>query len=410
VIRAALAAAVALLCLALPQVAAAQSPAPQLRGARSAIVIEASTGQVAYGREANDRRQIASTTKMMTALVTLQRADLDEVFRASDYRPAPIESQIGLRPGERMSVRDLLRGVLLPSGNDAAMALAVGVSGSRSSFVRAMNAEADTLGLRNTHFANPIGLDAPTNYSTAADLAKLAVALRGNSFARETMDRRKATLATGSHERTVVNRNTLVQEYPYVNGVKTGHTNAAGYLLVGSATRNGITVVSVVMGEPSEAARDADSLTLLRYGLNSFRTQTGLRKGAVLARPKLAYRDEHVDLVAAAGVERIVRRGQHFTVSVKDVPSELRGPIPAGARIGTAVVRLGGRVVAQVPLVTASEVTTASFGDRFRDANGPVILPLVIGLVVVGSLLVMGLRRRAARRRRAVRRRERRAA
>ena len=97
-------------------------------------------------------------------------------------------------------------------------------------------------------------------------------------------------------------------------------------------------------------------------------------------------------------------------MSVKDVPSELRGPIPAGARIGTAVVRLGGRVVAQVPLVTASAVTTASFGDRFRDANGPVILPLVIALVAVGSLLVMGLRRRAARRRRAVRRRERRAA
>ena len=408
--RAALAAVIALLCLAVPPVAAAQSSKPQLRGAKSAIVIEASTGQVAYQRDANDRRQIASTTKMMTALVTLQRADLDEVFRASDYRPAPVESQIGLRPGERMTVRDLLRGVLLPSGNDAAMALAVGVSGSRSAFVRAMNAQADDLGLRNTHFANPIGLDAPTNYSTAADLAKLAVVLRRNSFARKTMDRRKATIGIGSRERTVVNRNTLVQEYGYVNGVKTGHTNTAGYLLVGSATRNGITVVSVVMGEPSEPARDADSLTLLRYGLASFHRRTGLQKGAVLARPKLAYRDEHVDLVAASGVERIVRSGQHFTVSVKDVPSELRGPIPAGARIGTAVVRLGGRIVAQVPLVTASAVTTASFGDRFRDANGPVILPLAIALVAVGSLLVMGLRRRAARRRRAVRRRERRAA
>jgi serine-type D-Ala-D-Ala carboxypeptidase (penicillin-binding protein 5/6) len=409
VIRAALAAALLIACLAVPSVAAAQS-GPQLRGARSAIVIEASTGQAAYKRDADDRRQIASTTKMMTALVTLRRADLDDVFRASSYRPAPIESQIGLRPGERMAVRDLLRGLLLPSGNDAAMALAVGVSGSRTAFVRSMNAEADQLGLRDTHFANPIGLDAPTNYSTAADLANLAVVLRGNDFARETMDRRRAILQTGSRERTVVNRNTLVQEYPWVNGVKTGHTNSAGYLLIGSATRNGITVVSVVMGEPSEAARDADSLTLLRHGLSSFKRQTGLRKGAVLARPKLAYREEHVDLVASSAVRTVVRRGQRFTVSVQDVPSELRGPIPAGARIGTAVVRLGGRVVGRVPLLTASPVSEASLTDRFKDANGFVILPVVVALVVVGSLLVMGLRRRAARRRRAVRRRERRAA
>jgi serine-type D-Ala-D-Ala carboxypeptidase (penicillin-binding protein 5/6) len=407
--RVALVAALLVLALTAPSVAAAQS-GPQLRGARSAIVMETSTGQVAYQRDANDRRQIASTTKMMTALVTLQHADLDEVFRASNYRPAPIESQIGLRPGERMTVRDLLRGLLLPSGNDAAMALAIGVSGTRSAFVRSMNSEAGQLGLHDTHFANPIGLDAPTNYSTASDLAKLAVVLRKNDFARETMDRRKATLLTGARVRTVVNRNTLVQTVANVNGVKTGHTSGAGYVLVGSATRNGITVVSVVMGEPSEAARDDDSLTLLRYGLNSFSRQSGLKKGTVLAKPKLAYRDEHVDLVAAAGVERIVRQGQHFTVSVKDVPPELKGPIPAGARIGTAVVRLGGRVVAQVPLVTATAVTTASVGDRFRDADGPVILLVVLGLVVVGSLLAMVLRRRAARRRRAVRRRERRAA
>jgi serine-type D-Ala-D-Ala carboxypeptidase (penicillin-binding protein 5/6) len=409
VIRAALAAALLVACLVAPSVATAQS-GPQLRGAKSAIVIEASTGQAAYKRDAGDRRQIASTTKIMTALVTLQHADLDDVFRASSYRPAPIESQIGLKPGERMSVRDLMRGLLLPSGNDAAMALAVGVSGSRNAFVRAMNTDAQQLGLRDTHFANPIGLDAPTNYSTAADLAKLAVVLRRNDFARETMDRRRATLQTGARERSVVNRNTLVQEYPWVNGVKTGHTNSAGYLLVGSATRNGVTVVSVVMGEPSEAARDADSLTLLRYGLSSFTRQTGLRKGAVLARPKLAYRDEHVDLVASSAVQAVVRRGQHFTVSVQDVPAELRGPIPAGARIGTAVVHLGGRVVGRVPLLTATPVSTASVADRFKDANGPVIVAVVIALLAVGSLLFMGLRRRAARRRRAVRRRERRAA
>ena len=153
-IRAALVAAILLACLVAPSVAQAQS-GPQLRGAKSAIVIEASTGQAAYKRDAGDRRQIASTTKMMTALVTLQHADLDDVFRASNYDPAPIESQIGLRPGERMSVRDLMRGLLLPSGNDAAMALAVGVSGSRNAFVRAMNTDAERLGLARHALREP---------------------------------------------------------------------------------------------------------------------------------------------------------------------------------------------------------------------------------------------------------------
>jgi D-alanyl-D-alanine carboxypeptidase (penicillin-binding protein 5/6) len=407
--RAALVAVLLLACLAVPSAALAQS-APQLRGARAAIVLEASTGQIAYQRDAHDRRSIASTTKMMTALVTLERADLDDVIRASSYRPAPIESQIGLRPGERMTVRDLLRGLLLASGNDAAMALAVGVSGSRGAFVRQMNQQADALGLDDTHFANPIGLDEEGNYSTAADLAHLAVALRREPFARETMDRPRATLQTGARRRAILNRNTLVRTVDDVDGVKTGHTQGAGYVLVGSATRDGITVVSVVMGEPSESLRDADSLTLLRYGLASFRRVTGLRKGTVLARPKLAFRDEHVELVAAKDVRRIAHRGQRFTVHVESVPSELRGPIPKGARIGTAVVRLGGRVVERVPLLTASAVAEASLGDRLRDALGGPVLPVVAVALLAGSLLAMVLRRRAARRRRAVRRRERRAA
>jgi D-alanyl-D-alanine carboxypeptidase (penicillin-binding protein 5/6) len=409
VIRAALAAVLLVALLTLPSAAAAES-APALRGARAAIVIESSTGQVAFQRNANARRSIASTTKMMTALVTLEHADLDDVFGASSYRPAPIESQIGLQPRERMAVRDLLRGLLLVSGNDAAMALAVGVSGSRTAFVRQMNAEASGLGLRDTHFANPIGLDQTGNYSTAADLAKLALVLRRNDFARETMDRRRITLQTGARVRTIANRNTLVRTVDDVNGVKTGHTQGAGYVLVGSATRRGVTVVSVVMGEPSEALRDSDSLRLLRYGLASFRQATGLRKGAVLSRPKLAFRDEHVDLVASSGYEQVVRRGRRFTVDVQGVPDELRGPIPAGSRIGTAIVRLSGRIVARVPLVTASAVAEASIGDRLRDALGGPVLPVVIVALVAGSLLVMVLRRRALRRRRAVRRRERRAA
>src|SRR3954471_14141132 len=126
--------------------------------APSAIVVEVSTGTVACAREADEERPIGSTTKLMTALLVLEEAKLSDMFRASSYRPSPIESQIGLRPGEKMKVSDLMRGLLLESGNDAAMALAQGVAGSEKAFVRQMNRRARELGLAHTHFDNPIGL------------------------------------------------------------------------------------------------------------------------------------------------------------------------------------------------------------------------------------------------------------
>ena len=200
-------------------------------------MIEVSTGTVACQRAADKERSIGSTTKLMTALLTLEQAKLSQTFTASDYRPAPIESQIGLQPGERMKVSDLMRGLLLESGNDAAVTLAEGVSGSRKAFVREMNKRARSLGLKHTHFANPIGLDQEGNYSSARDLVTLATVLRTNSFFKKVVDSPSGTLKTGVRPRTFRNRNRLVRNYAFVNGVKTGHTRGAGYVLVGSASQ-----------------------------------------------------------------------------------------------------------------------------------------------------------------------------
>ncbi len=254
----------ALLLSAPSALAQRPSDAPRLQGAKAAIVMEATTGDVLLAQDAYQRRHIASTTKLMRVLVALERDDLDDVFSAADYDPGPAESQIGLRSGERMSVRDLLRAALLPSANDAAATLAIGTVGSTPDFVREMNRRAQALGLSNTHFANPIGLDDPENYSTAKDLARLAIRLRRYEFFRRTVDLENATLRSGAMDRTVPNRNRLVGRIDAVNGVKTGYTRRAGNVLVGSATRDGVTVISVVLGAPSERARDSDSLTLLR--------------------------------------------------------------------------------------------------------------------------------------------------
>jgi D-alanyl-D-alanine carboxypeptidase (penicillin-binding protein 5/6) len=365
--------------------------------------VEATTGDVLFADNADQRRQIASTTKLMTVLVALERDDLDDIFSAADYDPAPAESQIALRPGERMSVRDLLRATLLPSANDAAATLAVGTMGSTSAFVAEMNRRAQTLGLTQTHYTNPVGLDDPDNYSTAADLAKLAIRLRRYEFFRRTTNLRVATLRSGAIERTVRNRNLLVRRVDAVNGVKTGYTARAGNVLVGSASRDGVTVVSVVLGEPNERVRDADSLALLRYGLDSYNARTVLPEGRVLGRIDLEYRGgESVEVIAGRTVERVLRSGTRTKTTVTGLPAQVDGPLPRGTRVGTATVRRGDTVIARVPVVTARPVAEAGLGTRLEDMlrRSQTIIALV--LLLVCSLPLLLLRRRALSRRRAL--------
>ncbi|QEC49937.1 D-alanyl-D-alanine carboxypeptidase [Baekduia soli] len=383
---------------------AARAPAPPAVRAPAAILVEPATGDVVFQRGAHQRRPIASTTKLMTALVTLEHASLDDVMTTVAYRAAPAESVAGFRAGEKVTVRDLLRALLVTSANDAAATLAQRVAGSRPAFVRMMNARARQLGLTDTHYDNPIGLDGPSNYSSVTDLVKLTLILRRNAFFRETTDLARVTLRSGAHPRTFPNRNMLVRTVPAVNGVKTGHTNRAGYILVGSASRDGITVVSAVLDEPSEAARDSDSLNLLRYGLDRYHLVTAVRSGQVLGHAGLAHRSEQVDLVAGTTVRRTARRGDKLVVRLSGAPTELDGPLAKGARVGTVLVVQRGRTVARIPLVTARPVDAATFLDRLRDwLDRPVTL-LLLGAFALCSLYLVLLRRRAVRRRQARRR------
>ena len=391
------------LLLPVPSALAQAPDAPRLQGAQAAIVMEATTGDVLFARDADQRRQIASTTKLMTALVALERDDLDDVFSAADYTPTGAESKIDLRSGERMSVRDLLRATLLPSANDAAATLAVGTMGSTAAFVKEMNRRAQALGLKDTHYASPVGLDDPENYSTAADLARLAIRLRRYEFFRRTVDLKFATLRSGSMKRSIGNRNSLVRRVNAVNGVKTGYTRGAGNVLVGSASRDGVTVISVVLGEPSERARDSDSLALLRYGLDSYNARTVLPEGRVLGRVGLQYRgDETVEVIAGATVKRVLRSGARTRTTVVGLPTEVDGPLPRGTRLGTAVVRRGDEPLARVPVVTARPIAEASLSTRLDDMlrRSQTIVALVALLVC--SLPLLLLRRRALHRRRAL--------
>jgi serine-type D-Ala-D-Ala carboxypeptidase (penicillin-binding protein 5/6) len=391
-----LALALSLAALAASAAPAASQPDPS---APSALVVDGRNGEVLYERGPDERRSIASATKLMTALLTLERAAPDDVFRAPAYNALPVESKIDLRKGERMRVDDLLEALLLESANDAAVTLAVNISGSREAFVRDMNRRAGALGLGDTHYANPIGLDDPANYSSARDLAALARRLMQDERFAQIVDMPSATLESGARPRTVENRNALVRRVPLVDGIKTGHTGSAGYVLVGSASGRGVRVISAVLGASSESARDSDSLALLRYGLDQFTRVRALRRGAELASADVALRDEGVPLVAPRTVALTVRKGERVGRRL-DVPDEVEGPLGKGERVGTIELVYRDRVVRRVPLVTAESVPEPSTARKVWSALDGVLitLALLVGGVVV---VLVALRARALRNRRA---------
>jgi len=343
----------------------------------------------------------------MTALLTLERTKLSDVLPAARYRALTVESKLGLRPGERMTVADLLRGLLLESANDAAVTLAERIGGSRAGFVRLMNRRARALGLTDTRYANPIGLDDANNRSTARDLVRLTLELRRYPFFRRVVNRTQVTLRSGDRARTVDNRNTLLRRNRWMSGVKTGHTRQAGYVLIGSGRREprGIELISVVLGTPSEAARNADTLELLDWGFSQFHTITVLRRWEVRGgwRASIRYRrGAELDLAAGRAVRRVVRDGEDpaHTVHTVRLPAEVEGPVRRGQPLGVAEVRERGRRVATVPLVAANSVPAAGVAQRTKDwFTRPAALLLVAALLVGSVLAARGWRRGTRRRR-----------
>lgn len=363
------------LALAAPAVAA-EPPRP---AADAWLLVDAADREVLASRNPDARRPVASTTKLMTAFLALRELALGERVVAPPYRPLPGESLMGLEAGQRVSVRSLLYGLLLASGNDAAVALADAVSGSLPEFVARMNATARRLGLDDTRYANPIGLDDPANYSSARDLVALTLRLRRERVFRRIVDTAEARVPGARPER-VENHNHLLATEPFVNGVKTGYTGGAGFVLVGSGTRRDVTLVSVVLGAPSTASRDAATLALLDYGFGLYRQRVAVVEGDTLARARVEGADGRVPLAAARSVRVSARRDQRVSVRV-DAPRELTGPLARGAQAGTATVAVAGASRRQVALVVARPVAAPESGGG--GLSGAAVAALAGGAIVI---------------------------
>ena len=381
-----------LLVVAIAAPAATAAEPPRLEASAWAL-IDARSGDLLAADDPTRRLPIASTTKLMTAYLALKELPLGRIVRAARYGGSYEESLLELRPGQRISVRDLLYGLILRSGNDAAYDLALAVAGSEARFVRQMNLRAAALGLSDTHYGNPIGLDEAGNYSSAYDLTALGRRLLDVPVFARIAATRRTVLRSLRPRRRIVTRNDLLLREPWATGIKTGFTLGAGYVLVGAGQRNGAELISAVLGTPSEEARDAESERLLEYGFSLYRKRLPIRAGAALAEPAVRYTDEELPLRAARPVAIGVRAGQRLRVVVR-APEEVEGPLRRGARLGRATVLVDGLPVASVPLRAARGVAEASAWQRAGSFFVDNALWLALALFAILIAAAIGRRRK----------------
>jgi D-alanyl-D-alanine carboxypeptidase (penicillin-binding protein 5/6) len=367
--------------------------------ARAWALIDARTGEVIAAHRGNRELPIASTTKLMTAYVTLKEDPLAKIVRAQPYEPEYGESLMGLRVGQRISIRDLLYGLILRSGNDAANTLAIDVAGSVPRFVDQMNRYAAALGLSRTHYANPVGLDQKGNYSSARDLATLTQhLLRIPAFAR-IANSESAVLRSVRPRRRITTINELLSLAPWINGVKTGHTFGALYVLVGSGRRKGVELISDAIGAPSDEDRFADNLRLLDYGFRQYQRRLPVHAGQELAGPSIRYSGGELPLRAARSVAVGLRKDQKLSLEVR-APGEVEGPIERGTVLGQATVFVDGLVAGRVALAAGRSIPRASAFDRARGFVGGHLIPIALAVFVIlmgGVLLYRRLTRRNER-------------
>lgn len=327
------------------------SPAVSAVGtsAASAVLMDADSGRVLYESSARQRRLIASTTKLMTALVALESGHrLDEVVTIAPRWAGAEGSSIYLKPGEQVRLETLLYGMLLRSGNDAALAVAGFCAGSVEAFVERMNRKAAELGMSDTHFENPNGLDGEAHYSSAYDMALLARACLKNETLANMVSAKSVTM----EGRTFTNHNKLLWRYEGCIGLKTGYTEAAGRTLVSAARRDGMTLICVTLCDPDDWR---DHQALFDFGFSGYTRVSLAEEGQILGRlPVTGSLLPLCTVTAAAGAGAALAPGEQVQAEIELHVHSLEAPVPAGTPVGEAVYTLAGEELARVPLVTGA--------------------------------------------------------
>jgi serine-type D-Ala-D-Ala carboxypeptidase (penicillin-binding protein 5/6) len=332
----------------------------------SAIVETMDTGKVLYERKAHTRRPMASTTKIMTAILVLESGvDLDSTVKVSAKAANTWEPSVWVRTGDVLTVKQLLYALLLRSANGAAVALAENNAGSVNAFIEKMNAKAQELGLKDTHFVTPNGLDAEEHYSTAADMAQLGRYAMKNDQFRKFVDTKQYTLQIDGRSPLVINNtNKLLAQYSWVFGVKTGSTPNADHCLVSAGTKNGREVIAVVLGSADSATSFSESASLLQYGLDQFRPVNLIDKGVTVAEATVPYQsDGKLELVTDGALATEMSADEVVTTQVS-IDKQLKLPIKAGETYGHVVVKAGDQELGRVNLVATKSFKALTLGSK----------------------------------------------
>ncbi len=345
----------------------------------SVILCEASTGQVIFEKNADERRPVASVNKVMTILLTLEAVDEGRVSLEDQVTVSPRAASMGgsqafLDAGERYKLSELLKTVIVASANDSAVALAEHLAGTEESFVRLMNTRAEELGLTNTHYANCTGLPAQEHYTTARDVAKLSAQLDLHPiyyrYSTIWMDEIKHR---GGRVTSLTNTNRLIRFYPGCDGYKTGSTNEARYCVSATAKKEGMRLIAVVLGTPAGQTRFDEARAMLEYGFANVQLVTPIAQGQALDMTvpvRLGGRDE-VSVLSGGTCSLLERRGEKNALSLEAALVEkVNAPVYAGDVLGEIRVKRGDEVVAVVPAVAGEDVQLPGMVDaliRIRD-------------------------------------------
>jgi D-alanyl-D-alanine carboxypeptidase (penicillin-binding protein 5/6) len=350
--------------LVLPVTKEGAPKAPNV-GASAAILMDAQTGQILFERNAFVRRYPASTTKILTAIIVLEEADLSAKVQISKKAARTDGSSMHLVAGQVHSVHDLVVGLLLRSGNDAAVALAEHMSGSEAAFVAKMNAKARAIGAQASNFMNPHGLPNPQHYTTAYDLARIAqYAMRNAQFAAIVRSR-STGLTYEELDRHVVlhNTNRLLYMLPEADGVKTGTTGAAGRCLVFSGTRQGQQLIGVVLNDGN---RFTDAASLLRWGFTAFRLHHYGKSGDIIAQvPLIRGKKERLPLKLEHSLAMVLPAGALIPQLETRLPAKLKAPVRAGEVVGDVAVRRPDGVELKSRLLAAETIKRRTLWEEF---------------------------------------------
>jgi len=346
--------------------AAAQAPSPPRIAARAAVVIDRQTGHVLYALRPDRRLPMASTTKIMTGVLVVEHvSDYKAMVRAPADVTEPGEGSIWLVPGERLTVDQLMKALLIKSANDAALTLADYVAGTEPAFVARMNEKAAELGLANTHYRNPHGLDQPGHYTSALDLARLARYAMSEPRFRSYVRLYRATIPWRKHPwpRLLISHNALLHDYAWVDGVKTGQTDDAAYCIAASGRYGGRRFIVTLLHEPTPKRRVKDALALFKYAAHLYARREVVSTGAVLAHAQVPYHDEGVDLVVQKPVTALMRTAAQV-ISLVRAPARLPLPVTQGQVLGAVVYKADGVVVARRWLVAERGFPKADWQTR----------------------------------------------